>query len=74
VREGALGALLGLVGIPSHMALAFAVLFGFVGIVASLPVFGFLWQGSGEVKPSDCPADLLELAAATPIAPSEQGR
>jgi glycosyltransferase 2 family protein len=74
VREGALVALLGLVGVPSHMALAFSVLFGFAGIVASLPAFGFLWQGSGEAKPSNCPADLLELAAAAPLPRSEGGR
>jgi uncharacterized protein (TIRG00374 family) len=63
VREGALIALLGLVGVPSHMALAFSVLFGFVGIVASLPAFGFLWSAPSEAKPNDCPADLLKFAA-----------
>jgi glycosyltransferase 2 family protein len=63
VREGALVALLGLVGIPSHMALAFSVLFGFVGIVASLPAFGFLWSAPSDAKPNDCPADLLKFAA-----------
>ena len=63
VREGALVALLGLVGIPSHMALAFSVLFGFVGIVASLPAFGFLWSAPSAAKPNDCPADLLKFAA-----------
>ncbi len=69
VREGALVALLGLVNVPSHMALAFSVLFGFSGILASLPAFGFMWQGSGEAKPGGCPADLLELA----ISPGERG-
>lgn len=61
VREAAFVALLGLVGVPSHMALAFSVMFGFVGILASLPAFGFLWQGSGEAKPGDYLADLLKF-------------
>jgi glycosyltransferase 2 family protein len=63
VREGAFVALLGLVGVPSHMALAFSVLFGFAGIVASLPAFGFLWSAPNEAKPNDCPADLLKFAS-----------
>jgi hypothetical protein len=42
-----------------------AVLFGFAGILASLPAFGFLWYDPSEAKPNECPADLLELATAT---------
>ncbi len=72
VREGALVALFGLVGIPSHMALAFSVLFGFVGIVASVPAFGFLWYAPSEAKPNECPGDLLELAAAATVTASER--
>jgi uncharacterized membrane protein YbhN (UPF0104 family) len=64
VREGALVALLGLVGVPSHLALAFSVLFGFAGILASLPAFGLLWFDPNETKPSECPANLLEFATA----------
>jgi glycosyltransferase 2 family protein len=71
VREGALVALLGLVGVPSYTALAFSVLFGFAGILVSLPAFGFLWSAPNEAKPNDCPADLLELAAAAPLPGSE---
>ena len=64
VREGALVALLGLVGVPSYMALAFSVLFGFAGIVASLPAFGFLWSAPNREKVTKCDADLLTLAMA----------
>jgi glycosyltransferase 2 family protein len=71
VREGALVALLGLVGVPSYTARAFSVLFGFVGMLVSLPAFGFLWSAPGEAKPTECPADLLELAAAAPLPSSE---
>jgi uncharacterized membrane protein YbhN (UPF0104 family) len=65
VREGALVALLGLVGVPSHMALAFSVLFGFVGIVASLPALACLWYDPNGAKATEYSAKLLELAAAT---------
>jgi uncharacterized membrane protein YbhN (UPF0104 family) len=64
VREGALVALLGLVGVPSHTALAFSVLYGFAGILASVPAFGFLWYDPSKARSTDYPADLLELAAA----------
>jgi uncharacterized membrane protein YbhN (UPF0104 family) len=74
VREVALIALLGPVGIPSHTALAFSVLFGFAGIVASLPAFGLLWLDPDEGKPSECPADLLELEDAGPLPLGEGDR
>jgi uncharacterized membrane protein YbhN (UPF0104 family) len=65
LREGALVALFGLVGIPSHDALAFSVLFGFAGIVASLPALACLWYDPNRAKATEYSADLLELAAAT---------
>jgi hypothetical protein len=65
LREGALLALFGLVGVPSHDALAFSVLFGFVGIVASLPALACLWYDPNRAKATEYSADLLALAAAT---------
>jgi uncharacterized membrane protein YbhN (UPF0104 family) len=64
LREGALVALFGLVGVPSHSAVAFSVLFGFAGIVASLPALGCLWYDPNRDTATEYPADLLELAAA----------
>jgi uncharacterized membrane protein YbhN (UPF0104 family) len=74
VREGALVALLGLVGVPSHMALAFSVLFGFAGIVVSLPAFGFLWSAPDREKATECDADLLALASAATASGAERDR
>jgi uncharacterized membrane protein YbhN (UPF0104 family) len=65
VREGALIALFALVGVPSHSALAFSVLFGFLGIVASLPALACLWYDPNREKATKYSVDLLELAAAT---------
>jgi hypothetical protein len=66
VREGALVALLGLVGVPSHTALAFSVLFGVAGILASLPALGFLWHDPSKAKPGEYPANLFEFVASVP--------
>lgn len=74
IREGALVALLGLVGVPSHMALAFSVLFGFAGIAASLPAFGFLWSAPNREKATVCDGDLLTLAAAATASGAERDR
>jgi hypothetical protein len=65
LREGTLIALFALVGVPSHSALAFSVLFGFLGIVASLPALACLWHDPNREKATKYSADLLELAAAT---------
>jgi uncharacterized membrane protein YbhN (UPF0104 family) len=64
VREGAVVALFGLVGVPSHLALAFSILFGFAGVLASLPALGFLWYGPNRVKSIGYPVDLLERSRA----------
>jgi uncharacterized membrane protein YbhN (UPF0104 family) len=74
VREGALIALLGLVGVSSHMALAFSVVFGFVGIVASLPAFGFLWSAPNRDKATAYDADLMALAAGAAAGGAERDR
>jgi hypothetical protein len=56
------------------MALAFSVLFGFAGIVASLPAFGFLWSAPDREKVTECDADLLTLASAATASGAERDR
>jgi glycosyltransferase 2 family protein len=48
VREGATVVLFGALGVVSHNALAFSVLFGLVIAVSSLPGLIFLWFGDAE--------------------------
>ena len=74
VREGALVALFGLVGVPNHSALAFSVLFGLAGMLGSLPPVIFLWYGPSPPKPAHHPADLLKLAADATIPAVERER
>ena len=50
VREGAMVALFGLIGVPGHGALALSVMFGLVGIAVAVPG-GIVWlisRDSGE--------------------------
>jgi hypothetical protein len=56
------------------MALAFSVLFGFAGIAASLPAFGFLWSAPNREKATVCDGDLLTLAAAATASGAERDR
>jgi glycosyltransferase 2 family protein len=67
LREGAVVALFGFVGVPSHSALAFSVLFGFAGIAASLPALAFVWYDPDREKATEYSADLLDFAIATGV-------
>ena len=47
MREGVMLAILGAMGVPAAMALAFSLMLGVIGMVAALPGLVMLWHRPG---------------------------
>ncbi len=62
VREGAMVAAFGLIGVPSEGALVLSLLFGLVGMAVSLPG-GIVWLTSGERRRDIAIPEVAEAAA-----------